>query len=136
VSYLLDTNVISELTRKEPSPAVLAWFAGVTEESLHLSVLTVGELRRGVELLPAGRKRERLRRWVENQLPGRFGDRMLDVSRLVADRWGRIEAAAVRSIPSIDGLLAATAVHHDLRLVTRNVRDFQVPGLVVINPWE
>ena len=136
MSYLLDTNVISELTRKEPSPAVLAWFAGVAEESLHLSVLTVGELRRGIERLPAGRKRERLRRWVEDQLPGRFGNRMLDVSRLVADRWGRIEAVAVRSIPSIDGLLAATAVHHDLRLVTRNVRDFQVPGLVVINPWE
>jgi len=135
VSYLLDTNVVSELARARPAEAVVAWFADVPDEALYLSVLTLGELRRGVEALPGGAKRERLRRWLEADLPGWFGDRLLPVDAAVADRWGRLNASARQTLPAVDGLLAATALQHDCRMVTRNVADFEIPGLDVVNPW-
>ncbi len=136
MSYLLDTNVISELARPAPSPAVVSWFEQTPDESLHLSVLTLGEIRKGVERLPESAKRERLRLWLEINLPEWFEDRLLPVDACVAERWGRLMAEAGRPVPAIDSLLAATALHHELRLVTRNVQDFRFPGLEVINPWE
>jgi predicted nucleic acid-binding protein len=135
VSYLVDTNVISELTRPKPARAVAAWFEEVTDEALHLSVLTLGELRRGVEKLPAGKRKEKLRYWLEQELPAWFGERLLPIDVAVADGWGRLQAGAIRTLPAIDSLLAATALHHHLRLVTRNTMDFDVPGLETINPW-
>ena len=116
-------------------PAVAAWFEEVADEALHLSVLTLGELRRGVEKLPAGKRKEKLRYWLEHEVPAWFGERLLPVDTFVADTWGRLQAVAERTLPAIDGLLAATAIHHHLGLVTRNPKDFDVPGLVTINPW-
>lgn len=135
MSYLLDTNVISELVRTTPNEHVVAWFSDVPDEALHLSVLTLGEIRKGVERLRAGARREKLRVWLETELPGWFGDRMLAVDAGVADRWGRLLAEVGRPVPAVDGLLAATALHHELRLVTRNEADFDFPGLEVVNPW-
>lgn len=135
MSYLLDTNVLSELAKPRPAPAVLAWFADVAEAQLHLSILSLGELRRGVELLPAGGKRERLRRWLEHGLPQRFESRLLPIDSAISERWGRLCAEAPRTLPAIDGLLAATALHHDLRIVTRNERDFAGTRVTVVNPW-
>lgn len=135
MSYLIDTNVISELVRVQPAAAVLSWFKRVPDQGLHLSVLTVGELRSGVERLPGGSRKEKLRVWLEQELPAWFGSRLLPVSSEIADRWGRLAAASKRPLPVIDSLLAATALHHDLRLVTRNTADFRCPGLEIVNPW-
>ena len=136
MSYLLDTNVVSELVKRRPSSAVTAWFETIPDAALHLSVISLGEIRQGVEALRNGAKKERLRLWLEQDLPAWFEDRLLPVSATVADRWGRLLADAGRPIPAIDSLLAATALHHELRLVTRNVRDFRFPGLEVVNPWD
>lgn len=135
MSYLLDTNVISELVRPKPAKAVLAWFENIPSEALHISVLTLGEIRKGIENMPDGARREKLRLWLEHELAGWFDTRVLPVDIPVADRWGRLLAQIGRPVPSIDSLLAATALHHELRLVTRNQKDFDYPGLEVINPW-
>ncbi len=135
MSYLIDTNVVSELTRPEPAPLVVAWFEEVADDALHLSVLTLGELRRGVEKLRVSKRKEKLRYWLEHELPGWFGDRLLPVDAAVADAWGRLQATAERTLPAIDSLLAATALHHHLRLVTRNTADFEIKGLETVNPW-
>lgn len=135
MSYLVDTNVLSELARPEPAARVVEWFEDVPDEALHLSVLSVGELRSGVERLPAGKRKERLRAWLEQELPAWFGERLLPVDAGVADSWGRLQVQSKRTLPAIDSLLAATAMHHRLRLVTRNVRDFEIDGLEIVNPW-
>ena len=136
MSYLLDTNVLLELARAQPHERVLAWFDDVPDEALHISVLTLGEIRKGIEKLPASARRERLRVWLEHELTGWFGARILPIDAGVARRWGILNAQAGRTLPAIDSLLAATALHHGLRLVTRNVRDFAFPGLEIVNPWE
>jgi len=135
VSYLVDTNVVAELARREPDSRVVSWFQDVPDAALHLSVLTLGELRKGVESLPEDKRRERLRVWLENDLAEWFGDRLLPVTAGVADLWGRLLAQAGRPMPAIDSLIAATALQHGLRMVTRNEKDFIFPGLEVINPW-
>ncbi|MBC7610359.1 MAG: type II toxin-antitoxin system VapC family toxin [Polaromonas sp.] len=138
MSYLIDTNVISELVRAKPDAAVLDWFANTPDEALFLSALTLGEIRKGVEKLTSPEdtaRRERLRLWLEHDLRDWFGPRILPIGPEVADHWGRLLAQAGRPVPAIDSLLAATALHHDLRLVTRNTRDFDYVGLEVINPW-
>lgn len=136
MSYLLDTNVISELVRPKPHKNVLAWFGYMPDDALYLSVLTLGEIRKGVELLSDSSRREKLRLWLEHDLREWFGSRILPIGPDVADRWGRLLADAGRPVPSIDSLLAATALHHGLRLVSRNVKDFDYAGVDVINPWE
>jgi predicted nucleic acid-binding protein len=140
VSYLLDTNVLSETIRPKPDQRVIEWLDSVQTESLHVSVLSLGEIRTGVEGMEVGpAKRERLRLWLEQALSGWFESRLLPVDAAVADRWGRLEAqtrAEGRPLPAIDSLLAATALQHNLRLVTRNTKDFRVPGLEVLDPWE
>ncbi len=135
MSYLLDTNVISELVRPKPDRKVKAWFHEVPDPALHLSVLSLGEIRKGIEMLPDNRRKEELRLWLEQELPAWFEDRLLSVSAGVADRWGRLLAEVGRPVPATDSLLAATALHHELRLVTRNEADYRFPGLEVINPW-
>lgn len=135
MSYLIDTNVISELVRAKPDPRVVAWFDAMPDSALYLSVLTLGELRKGVEKLPDTARREKLRLWLEHDLPAWFSNQLLSVDVAVADRWGRLLAEAARPLPAIDSLLAATALHHELRLVTRNGKDFEFPGLVIVNPW-
>lgn len=135
MSYLLDTNVLSELRRKAPNAGVVAWFSRRPASTLFLSVLTLGELRKGVEGLADADRRAALLDWLEADLPIFFTGRILPVDAQVADRWGRLAATTRRPVPAIDSLLAATAAHHGLSLVTRNVRDFADLGLEVINPW-
>ncbi|HWO99217.1 MAG TPA: type II toxin-antitoxin system VapC family toxin [Methylococcus sp.] len=133
--FLLDTNVISELRRKQPEPRVLQWFEQVADDKLHLSVLTIGEIRRGIERLTDPAQQRRLTDWLEGTLLPWLGSRLLPVSLAVAERWGRLCGAAARPLPTIDSLLAATALEHGLILVTRNLGDFDLPGIRVINPW-
>lgn len=135
MSYLVDTNVISELRRREPDPNVVEWFEQRPSTALFLSVLTLGEIRKGIELVTEGKRKLRLLDWLEVELPKFFAGRTLPVDLAVADRWGRLQADAGRPLPAIDSLMAATALHHGLRVVTRNARDFAYPGLAVINPW-
>ena len=136
--YLLDTNVISELVRPEPHPRVVAWVAAQSALDLHLSVLTLGEIGQGVGAMPEGTRRERLARWLEHDLPRQFRGRLLDADARVARRWGELGAAARRGgrpLPTVDGLLLATAAVHGLALATRNVRDCAERGVDVIDPW-
>ena len=135
MSYLVDTNVLSELRRKAPDTGVVDWFARRPASMLYLSVLTLGEIRRGIENVADVDRRLGLIDWLETELPAFFTGRILAIDSQVADRWGRLAAAAGRPIPAIDGLLAATALHHDLAIVTRNVRGFSGCGVQVINPW-
>lgn len=131
----MDTNVLSELRRKAPDGAVLNWFAQRPATTLFLSTLTLGEIRKGIESLADQERRMALGDWLETELPRFFSGRILPVDAKVADRWGRLLAAAGRPLPAIDSLLAATALQHDLVLVTRNERDFSGIGLSVVNPW-
>lgn len=135
MSYLVDTNVLSELRRKAPHKAVQAWFAERPPATLYLSVLTLGELRKGVEGVVDEGRRRRLLDWLEVDLPAFFLGRILDIDATVADRWGRMQADAKRPLAAIDSLLAATALAHDLVLVTRNVRDFRGLQVEVLDPW-
>ena len=137
--YLLDTNVVSELVSIKPNPRVLDWMEAADENLLYLSVMTLGEIRQGVAALPQSKKRTRLETWLELDLQSRFGGRILAIDGAIADRWGWIMAQAQvkgLTLPVVDGLLAATALQHNLTAVTRNVSDFAVAGLSVINPWE
>lgn len=135
MSYLIDTNVLSELRRRDPDANVVRWMADRPATTLYLSVLTVGELRKGVEGLPEGDRKRRLLDWWEVELPAYFAGRILPVDATVADRWGRLLAQAGRPVSAIDSLLAATALAHGMTLVTRNLRDFQHPDLSVLDPW-
>ncbi len=140
MSYLIDTNVIFTLRRKQPDANVVAWFAARSTQSLFVSVLTLGEIRKGIETLgPASvdvARRQALNDWLEVDLPTFFLGRILNVDLPVTERWGHLQAQARRPLPAIDSLLAATALHHNLTLVSRNVRDFVGFGLNLINPWE
>jgi toxin FitB len=136
VSYLLDTNVVSELARPRPHPSVLRWFETVPDEALHLSVLSLGELRKGVELAADKRRKEKLRLWLEVDVREWFEDRLIPVSAGIAEAWGALLARVGRPVPAIDSLLAATALKSGLRMVTRNVSDFEYPGLETVNPWK
>ena len=135
MSYLLDTNIVSETIRRNPNKTLISWLDQIPGEALFVSVLTLGEIRKGVETLADRKRREKLRLWLEHELPTWFEDRVLPVDLAVADRWGRLLAEVGRPVPTIDSLLAATALHHELRLVTRNAKDFDYPGLDVINPF-
>ena len=136
MSYLLDTNVLSELRRKTPDAGVSTWFAQRPASSLYLSVLTLGELRKGIEGVREPARRLALTDWVQSDLCMFFLGRILDVDAQVADRWGKLVASAGRPVPAIDSLLAATALVHGLSMVTRNAKDFASLGLEVINPWK
>lgn len=136
MSYLVDTNVLSELRRRQSHPGVAAWFAQRPAVTLYLSVLTLGEIRKGIEGVVDAPRRQALLDWLETDLPTFFTGRILAVDAAVADRWGRLVAAAGRSLPAIDSLLAATAVAHDLVLVTRNTKDFVGLPVGLFNPWD
>ncbi len=136
MSYLIDTNVLSELRRKQPDPKVTAWMQARHPQSLFLSVLTLGEIRKGIERLGDAGRRQSLLDWLEIELAHYFMGRLLAIDAATADRWGRLMAQAGRPLPAIDALLAATALQHDLTLVTRNTEDFAGLGLELINPWD
>lgn len=135
MSYLIDTNVLSELRRKSPDPGVVDWFSKRPPTTLHLSVLTLGEIRKGIEGIRDEPRRQALNDWLETDLPTFFMGRVHSIDEAVAVRWGRLVAAAGRPVPAIDSLLAATALEHDLVLVTRNTKDFAALPVHVFNPW-
>lgn len=137
--YLIDTNVVSEVVRKSPDKEVLDWLAGIPNELLFLSVLSIGEIRRGISRQVDPRRRVRIEAWLESDLKPWFHDRILAVDTGVAERWGTLSAKADASgkrAGVIDALLAATALHHDLVLATRNVADVSHLGVALFNPWQ
>jgi len=137
--FLLDTNCVSELVRVRPEPRVLEWMQAADEALLYLSVLTLGEVRKGVAGLVPSKRRTQLETWLEVELHSRFAGRVLPIDAGVADRWGGLAANAKSrglSLPIIDGLLAATALHHNLTVVSRNASDFAGAQVPVVNPWE
>ena len=138
MSFLLDTNVVSEWVKPQPNAGVVSWQAKVDEDSVFISVVTLTELRYGIEQIAAGRKRNRLEDWLEQELPLRFEGRILPVDETVADAGGRVVArgeAAGRPIEVIDAFLAATAEVHRLTLVTQNEADFKAVLKTTLNPW-
>ncbi|HTT76980.1 MAG TPA: type II toxin-antitoxin system VapC family toxin [Candidatus Binataceae bacterium] len=137
--FLLDTNIPSELIRTRPEPRLENWFYAQDEQALYLSVMSIGELRRGFVLLSAIKRRAALEQWFENDLVPRFRERILPVTYAIADRWGRLDGESqLRGAPlnTADGLIAATALEHALTLVTRNVKDFAGLGVTLFNPWD
>lgn len=139
MSFLLDTCTLSDPTSARPSPGVREWFAKSSEASSYVSVLSIGEIRKGLANLADARRATRIAMWLEQDLMARFGLRILDVDREVATLWGTLSGQLLlrgRPKPVVDGLIAATALVHDLTLVTRNVSDFRDFGVKVINPWQ
>jgi toxin FitB len=136
--YLLDTNVVSEVRRPAPSPAVMRWFAARDESVLFLSVITLGEIRKGIERMDYGRRRRETEEWLDTALPGRFTGRVLDFDRTAALFWGQILGAAEkagRPLDATDAQIAAIALSNQLAVVTGNVRDFASIDVELINPW-
>lgn len=138
MNFLLDTNVISEWTKPQPDIHVIEWLASVDEDRVFLSVITLAEIRYGIERMPAGARKNSLSAWLENDLPQRFEGRVLIVDAAVADACGRIMHSKSRrgKTPTVpDSLLAATAQVHQLTLVSRSIRDFEGLDLTLLNPW-
>ena len=142
--FLLDTNIPSETVKLRPDARVTAWISAQRNPTLFVSVITIGELRRGFVTLPASEaeRRERLEQWLERDVMLWFDGRILPVTKEIADRWGAMDVACqLRGTPAntVDGLIAATAIEHGLTVATRNVKDFArfAPfGVPVFNPWE
>jgi len=138
--YLLDTNIISEYNRAEsPHPGVVRWMKTTAGTLQYLSVLTLGEIEKGILLLDEGNRRREIQQWFENDLPARFAGRILAIDKDVASIWARLIAPLLkqgRPLPTIDSLLAATALAHDLTFVTRNVRHFAGLQVPLLNPWD
>jgi predicted nucleic acid-binding protein len=137
--YLLDTCVISELAKPEPNEKVVSWATQNDEENFYLSALTFGELYKGIAKLPPSKRKENLLQWVEHDLKDRFKTRIIDITLKVAKQWGETQGISEshgRPMPTIDGLIAATGLTHDLTVVTRNIADMQQSGVTLLNPWE
>ena len=137
MKYLLDTNVVSETRKSTLDLRVKEWFDAIPSSSLYISVLTLGEIRKGIEkLFTESGKKQQIVSWFENEIPRWFGANILPITPEIADKWGSITSfSKCANNHAIDSLLAATALTHNLKIVTRNVKDFDVPGLEVINPW-
>ncbi|PXX63848.1 hypothetical protein DFR70_10528 [Nocardia tenerifensis] len=136
--YLLDTDAVAEWIKPRPDPGLIAWLHAADEERMFLSVITIGEIRRGVDRMSDERRRTRLTTWLSDQVADRFDDRLLPVDFGVAQAWGRVRARADRAghgIDAVDALIAATAEAHGLTLVTRNDKDFHGTGVQVLCPW-
>ena len=137
--YLVDTNVPSELTHQQPDARVMAFLRAAGKENLFLSVITIGEICKGIDLLPAGKKRRELQDWLDIDLRSWFAGRILPVTESIAERWGHLAASARKqgvTVTVVDGMIAATALEHRLTLATRNIKDFVPLGLEVFNPWD
>jgi predicted nucleic acid-binding protein len=130
--------VVSEWVRPRPDRGVVAWLAAADEDRIFMSVVSLAELRYGIERMAAGNRRKRLDEWLRDELPLRFEGRLLSIDGVVADAWGKVVArseAAGRRITAMDAWIAATAEVHGMTLVTRNTSDFQGSLNLIINPW-
>lgn len=139
MKYLLDTCTISELIKKNPSPKVTDWVSKTDENRLFISVLTFGEIHKGIEKLPESKKKAKLHNWVNVELKERFKNRVIDFDLQTATTWGKIQAlseSAGKGMPTIDGQIAATGIYHDLVVVTKNTSDMEISGVALLNPWE
>jgi len=138
MSVLLDTCVVSELRRSDGDPRVRAAVNAIPDDDLFLSALTIGEIVKGIALLAPGKKQRALQEWADG-LQTKFADHILPADLATCVLWGEIIAQAHRqgfTVPAVDGLIAATARRHGLRLMTRNVADFVATGAVILNPWQ
>ena len=138
MNYLLDTCVMSELVKPAPSPSILMWFSTVASPALFLSVMTIGEIRKGITKLPDSKKKDALTLWL-NRLIAEYADRILPIDLAVSERWGIMQGEAERAgtpMASLDGLIAATALVYHLTIVTRNERDFLPSRAPLLNPWK
>src|SRR5579883_325298 len=137
MSYLIDTNVISELVKRNPEQRVVNWLEEIPNESLYLSVLTIGEIRTGIEKIHDQKKKEKLVLWLEHEIPAWIEQRIIPLDIHILDQWGRLRAHLKQPLPVIHSLIAATAIYSHLMLVTRNTSDFKwFSQLEMINPWE
>ena len=139
MKYLLDTCVVSELVAKQPNPRVLKWIDTVDADGVYISVITVGEITKGIEKLPNSKRRQELSDWLENELLIRFQDNLIELDVNILIQWGKLNARLEiggQRAPAIDSLIAATALEHELILVTRNETDFAGTGVEILNPWE
>lgn len=137
--YLLDTNAVSEWIKPRPDPGLMQWLHEADEERMFLSVITIGEIRRGIDRMSDGRRKARLTTWLAEQVADRFDERLLPVDFGVAQAWGRIRARSEglgQRVDAVDGLIAATAEAHGLAVVTRNRKDFQGTGVRLLCPWD
>lgn len=138
MSFLLDTNLVSEWMKPRPNPGVVAWLEEADEDRVFLSVITLAELRYGIERLVPGSQRKRLGEWLEQELPTRFEGRILSIDPAVADACGKLVAAGEsigRRPEAMDALIIATAEIHQLTIVTRNTKDFEPLAKAILNPW-
>jgi len=138
MKYLLDTNVISELVAKQPVAQVVTWIDNIDDTQAYLSVITIGEIKKGIEKLPDSARKERLREWLSDELIVRFSQRILAIDVNVMLNWGNLVAMLEmkgRKLPAMNSLIAAVAIHGQLTLATRNVNDFRDTGVTLINPW-
>jgi predicted nucleic acid-binding protein len=133
MSYLIDTNIVSETAKKTPNKGVLKWFNATPYYALFISVITLGEIRKGIEAIKDDIKKNELINWLDFELRPWFGNNIISIDQAIAERWGYITANT--KVPAIDGLIAATAMVSNLTLITRNTKDFVIPGLEVINPF-
>ncbi len=138
MNYLLDTCLVSELIKKKPEPRVVEWVRRQAEDRLYLSVLTLGELQKGIAKLKDQQRAHKLQAWLDDDLLERFAGRILDVTPGVARIWGRIQGKAEaegRTMQVIDSLIAATALDLGASVATRNVEDVEASGVEIVNPW-
>jgi predicted nucleic acid-binding protein len=138
VKLLLDTNVLSEVTKPRPDARVLQWLDALDEDRSFISIVSIAEIRRGVALMDQGRKRDALAAWLADDLPQRFEHRVLLVDAPIALAWGDLMGHAKRrgrGLSSMDGLIAATAIAYQLTLATRNIKDFEDFGIELVDPW-
>jgi len=138
LNYLLDTCVLSELTKKEPQTSVINWVDSVREQSCFISVLTVGEIQKGISKLPESPKKQELQNWLNCDLQQRFEGRILELNVEILIEWGRnlgnLKKGGIK-LPVIDSLIAATALINSLTVVTRNTQDIERFGATILNPW-
>lgn len=135
--FLVDTNVISEIVKPRPYPGVVQWLANTDESLIYFSVMTLGEIRKGISARPDLRRKSEIQSWL-TALIDRFSTRILPVDLAIADRWGHLSGIAKSrglTLSVVDALLAATALHYDLTLVTRNTSDVRETGVETLNPW-
>ena len=139
MKYLLDTCLISELIKRQPDQRTLKWVRAVDEAQCFISVITVGEIQKGITKLTDNNKQDRLRAWFDNDFSKRFRNRIIPINNQIASKWGEIlgtnEQKGV-TLPVIDALIAATAITMDLTVVTRNTKDIQRCGAKILNPWQ